>query len=110
MNIRTLAKSILSLCFLLVAVALADAAPEAVPAATDAIKSAVNPNIFWTIAIVMGTGSLAAAYAVGKVGAAAMGASAEKPELLGKAIAFVGMGEGLALFAFLVALFLVFKI
>ncbi len=110
MNIRTLVKSVCAFCFLMAAAVLADAAPEAAPAVADAAKAAVNPNIYWTIAIVMGTGTLAAAYAVGKVGAAAMGASAEKPELLGKAIAFVGMGEGLALFAFLVALFLVFKV
>ena len=58
----------------------------------------------------MGIGSISAGYAVGKVGAAAMGAAAEKPELLGKAIAFVGLGEGIALFGFLISLFLVFKI
>jgi V/A-type H+-transporting ATPase subunit K len=47
---------------------------------------------------------------VGKIGAAVMGAAAEKPEIMGKAIAFVGLGEGIALFGFLVSLFLIFRI
>ena len=46
---------------------------------------------------------------VGKVGSAAMGAAAEKPELLGKAIPFVGLGEGIALFGFLIAFFMLNK-
>ena len=37
-------------------------------------------------------------------------AAAEKPEIMGKAIAFVGLGEGIALFGFLIALFLYTKI
>lgn len=88
-----------------VALAEGDAA-----AAEPAVKAAVDPSIFYAIAAIMGVGSLSAGYAVGKVGAAAMGAAAEKPELLGKAIAFVGLGEGIALFGFLISLFLVFKI
>lgn len=58
------------------------------------------------IAVIMAIGSLAASMAVGKIGAAAMGAATEKPELLGKAIAYVGLGEGIALFGFLISLFL----
>ncbi|MBQ7650344.1 MAG: hypothetical protein IJS15_05250 [Victivallales bacterium] len=76
----------------------------------QAASTGINPAIFYAIATIMGIGSISAGYAVGKVGAAAMGAAAEKPELLGKAIAFVGLGEGIALFGFLISLFLVFKI
>ena len=79
--------------------------------AETAEKAAQSSNaIYYAIAATMGIGSLAAGFAVGKVGAAAMGAAAEKPELLGKAIPFVGLGEGIALFGFLISLFLVFKI
>ena len=91
--------------------AYAEGTPEAAEATAAAAKTATtNPAIFYAIAICMGMGSLSAAFAVGKIGAAAMGAAAEKPELLGKAIAFVGLGEGIALFGFLISLFLVFKI
>jgi V/A-type H+-transporting ATPase subunit K len=66
--------------------------------------------VFYAIAITMGTACLSAAYAVGKVGAAALGAAAEKPELLGKAIVFVGLGEGIAIFGLIISLMLINKI
>ncbi len=61
------------------------------------------------IALIMVFGSLAASMAVSKVGAAAMGAAAEKPEVLSKAIIYVGLGEGIALFGFLIAFFMLNK-
>lgn len=42
--------------------------------------------------------------AVGKVGAAAMGAMAEDSSLAGKAIPYLGLAEGICLWGFLVAL------
>ena len=84
--------------------------PEAAGAVAETAAKAVDPSLYYAICITMLGGSLAAALAVGKVGSAAMGAAAEKPEILGKAIAFVGLGEGIALFSFLISLFLVFKI
>ncbi len=90
--------------------AYAEGAPQAAEAAASAGTANTNPALFYAIGMCMGLGSLAAGIAVGKVGAAALGAAAERPELLGKAIAFVGLGEGIALFGFLISLFLVFKI
>jgi V/A-type H+-transporting ATPase subunit K len=52
----------------------------------------------------MGISLLAAAYAVGKVGAAALGAASEKPELLNRALVYVALGEGLAILGLVVAL------
>ena len=101
---------VLAVMVLTCGVAYAEGVPEAAQAAATATRATTNPAIFYAIAICMAVGSLSAAFAVGKVGAAAMGAAAEKPELLGKAIAFVGLGEGIALFGFLISLFLVFKI
>lgn len=66
--------------------------------------------LYFAIALSMACGCLAAGYAVGKVGSAVMGAAAERPEVLGKAIAYVGLGEGIALFGFLIALFLYTKL
>ncbi|MBP5640438.1 MAG: hypothetical protein J6X55_13220 [Victivallales bacterium] len=93
----------------------AESVAEAAPA--DAIAEAVqNPSAatdagfkYLGIAVIMACGSFAASLAVGKIGAAAMGAAAEKPELLGKAIAFVGLGEGIALFGFLISLMMLNK-
>lgn len=103
---KTTKATVLIMTVLCAGVALAEGDAQAAQAAAPAI----NPAIFYAIASIMGIGSISAGYAVGKVGAAAMGAAAEKPELLGKAIAFVGLGEGIALFGFLISLFLVFKI
>ncbi|MBN2449983.1 MAG: H+transporting two-sector ATPase C subunit [Lentisphaeria bacterium] len=69
-----------------------------------------NAAPYIAIAVTMGTACLAAAYAVGKVGAAALGAAAEKPELLGKAIVFVGLGEGIAIFGLIISLMLINKL
>jgi V/A-type H+-transporting ATPase subunit K len=84
------------------------------PAATEAASTQVSKTsgsaIYYAIAATMGIASVSAAYAVGKIGAAVMGAAAEKPEIMGKAIAFVGLGEGIALFGFLISLFLIFRI
>ena len=104
---RTITKlTLFAVCVLTAGAAFAEEAAAVVVDQTPAVDS----NIYWAIAIALGASSLAASYAVGKIGAAAMGAATEKPELLSKAIALVGMGEGLALFGFLVALFLIFKI
>jgi V/A-type H+-transporting ATPase subunit K len=67
-------------------------------------------GVFYAVAALMSLACLSAAYAVGKIGTAAMGAAAEKPEVLGKAIPFVGLGEGIALFGFLISLFMLMKI
>ena len=75
--------------------ALAVASPAAAP--------------FYAAAAVMGMACMSAAYAVGKVGAAALGAAAEKPELLGKAIVFVGLGEGIAIFGLIISLMIINK-
>ena len=63
---------------------------------------------FYAIAATMGIACLSAGYAVGKVGAAARGAAAEKPELLNKALPFVGLGEGIAVLGMLIS-FLIWK-
>jgi V/A-type H+/Na+-transporting ATPase subunit K len=53
---------------------------------------------------------LGAGYAVGRIGSAALGAAAEKPELLTRSILFVALAEGLAVLGFAVAMMLVQKI
>ncbi len=105
---KTTKATALILTVLCAGAALAEGDVQTAQAAAS--STSINPAIFYAIAAIMGIGSISAGYAVGKVGAAAMGAAAEKPELLGKAIAFVGLGEGIALFGFLISLFLVFKI
>ncbi len=53
---------------------------------------------------------LGAGYAVGRIGSAALGAAAEKPELLTRSILFVALAEGLAVLGFAMAMMLLQKI
>jgi V/A-type H+/Na+-transporting ATPase subunit K len=53
---------------------------------------------------------LGAAYAVGRIGSAALGAAAEKPELLTRSIVLVALAEGLAVLGFAVAMLILQKI
>lgn len=54
-------------------------------------------------AIAVGLACIAGGMAVGKIGASAMGAMSENPELSGKALPFVGLAEGICLWGMLVA-------
>ena len=63
--------------------------------------------LFYSIAITVGVSCLSAGYAVGKVGASALGAAAEKPELLGRAIIFVGLAEGIAIYGLIIGIMLI---
>jgi len=55
-------------------------------------------------ALATGLSSLGAGFAVGKVGAAAIGALAEKPELFGRLLIFVGLAEGIAIYGLIVSI------
>ena len=48
--------------------------------------------------------ALGAGYAVAKVGAAAIGALAEKPELFGRLLILVGLAEGIAIYGLIVSI------
>lgn len=59
---------------------------------------------FMAAALATGIGSLGAAYAVGHVGAAALGAMGERPEIAGRALIFVGLAEGVAIYGLIIAI------
>ena len=59
---------------------------------------------YFAAAIAVGISCIAGGMAVGRIGAAAMGAMSENAELSGKAIPYVGLAEGICLWGFLVAL------
>jgi len=53
--------------------------------------------------------TIAAGYAVGRIGSAAMGAAAEKPELLIRTLLFVALAEGLAVLGFAISMIMLQK-
>ena len=79
------------------------AAPEAARA-----TAAVPPDVirwgFMAAALAAGLSAIGAAYAVAIVGAAAMGVMAEKPEMAGRALIFVGLAEGIAIYGLIIAI------
>jgi V/A-type H+-transporting ATPase subunit K len=96
----------LALASLVVGVIAAGALAETPPAQSPA--AAVDPQVVrWALfsaAIAVGLSALAAAYAVGRVGSAAVGALAEKPELMGRVLILVGLAEGIAIYGLIIAI------
>ncbi len=71
----------------------------------DALKFALI-----AASIAFGLGALGAGIAISHVGAAAMGAVAEKPEIAGQALIFVALAEGIVVFGFITALMILGKV
>lgn len=83
------------------ALAQASASPEVKQVAADRTSSVVL-----AVAIVVGVSCLAAAYAVARVGSAALGAASERPELLGRSLILVGLAEGIAIYGLIIGIML----
>jgi ATP synthase subunit C. len=64
---------------------------------------------FISAAAVTGMSALAAGVAVAYVGAAAVGAVGEKPEIAGKTLIFVGLAEGIAIYGLIIAIMILGK-
>lgn len=58
----------------------------------------------------VGLSCLASGYAVGRIGSAALGAMSEKPELGGRALIFLGLAEGIAIYGLIIAIMILTKI
>ena len=65
---------------------------------------------FMAAALATGLSSLGAAFAVANVGSAAIGAMAEKPELLGRALIMVGLAEGIAIYGLIISILILNRI
>lgn len=65
---------------------------------------------FLAASICVGLGCIGAAIAVSVVGSAAMGAVAERPELMGRSLIYVGLAEGIAIYGLIVAIMILGKI
>ena len=70
-------------------------------------NGAAASTLMWkyiSAALAVGLSCIAGGIAVGQIGAAAMGAMSENPELSGKALPYAGLAECICLWGFLVAL------
>jgi V/A-type H+-transporting ATPase subunit K len=84
-------------------------ASDAAPAAGALSEAAVQWG-FVAAALATGLSSLGAGFAVASVGTAAVGALAEKPELLGRTLILVGLAEGIAIYGLIVSILILNRI
>lgn len=80
------------------------ATPHVAQAAGTA-QAAAGGDPYATLAAAISTGlaTVGAGIAVSSTGAAAVGAIAEKPESFGRALIFVGLAEGIAIYGLIIA-------
>jgi V/A-type H+-transporting ATPase subunit K len=88
--------------------------PQALAADVLVDAVALAPEVWrWGLAsaaLATGLSSLGAAYAVATVGSAAMGTLAEKPDLFGRLLIFVGLAEGIAIYGVIVSVLILNKL
>jgi V/A-type H+-transporting ATPase subunit K len=65
---------------------------------------------FLAAAAATGFGCIGAGIAVAYVGAAAVGAVGEKPEVAGRTLIFVGLAEGVAIYGLIIAIMILGKV
>ena len=73
---------------------VAEAAPEEVGRAWG----------FLAAALATAMSSLGAAWALSRVGAAALGSITERPELFGRSLVYVGLAEGIAIYGIIISI------
>ncbi len=83
--------------------------PAALGAEDKAAMAVLMESEIWAwgligAALATGLSSLGAGYAVASVGTAAIGAIAEKPELFGRVMVFVGLAEGIAIYGLIISI------
>ena len=84
------------------------AIPAGAQELTGGVAEALDPSVmnwgFASAAVSAALSAAAAGYAVAQVGSAAVGALAEKPELMGRVLVVVGLAEGIAIYGLIVAI------
>lgn len=66
--------------------------------------------VCFAAALAFACSAFAAGYAISRVGSAAMGALAERPEIGSNALIFIALAEGLVVFGFITALMILGKV
>ncbi len=95
------------LSVLTVSIARAQADRSGVVGGTD---SRYTGWAFLAAAVATAFGCLGAGIAVAYVGAAAVGAVGEKPEVAGRTLIFVGLAEGIAIYGLIIAIMILGKV
>jgi V/A-type H+-transporting ATPase subunit K len=111
--------TITTLCLWLIAIATAAATASAAAATTNSPPASITApsdaviqtlGLAFASAVAVGSCVFGAAFAMGRIGTAALGAAAEKPELLMRTLLFMALAEGLGVLGFAIAILLLQKI
>jgi V/A-type H+-transporting ATPase subunit K len=82
--------------------------PHALAQEASSAASVIDPvalsYAFMAAALATAASAIGAGIAVARVGTAAVGALAEKPELFGRLLIFVGLAEGIAIYGLIVSI------
>ncbi|MGN0642135.1 MAG: ATP synthase subunit C [Huintestinicola sp.] len=79
---------------------------EAAASAAEGVLSSAGLS-YMAAALAVGLGSIGCGIAVANAAPAAIGAVSEDPKCFGKAMIFVALGEGVALYGFLIAMMII---
>ncbi|MBF0611208.1 MAG: H+transporting two-sector ATPase C subunit [Magnetococcales bacterium] len=83
----------------------------AAAAATPANASGGDVGLaYLAAALATGLSSIAAGIAVASIGSAAIGAILEKPEMLGRILILVGLGEGIAIYGLIISIMILNRV
>lgn len=85
-------------------------APDIAYAAEASTQSAANGLGLIAMAISTGLACLGAGAAVGSIGSSALGAISEDPKMMGKALIFIGLGEGIAIYGLIISIIILGKL
>ncbi len=89
----------------------AEAADESAEEATSVSDTASAEGLgYIAAALATGIGSIGCGIAVSSAASAAIGATAEEPKVFSKALIFVALGEGVALYGFLISFMILQKL
>ena len=90
--------------------AMAGEEPQ-VPVVKEKAEAGASNDVYIAMAVAAVTigASWSAAYAVAKIGSAAMGAVSENPDLMARSLIFVGLAEGIAIYGLIIAIMLLGK-
>ncbi len=110
MKNRTLTPSLLWAAIASASTSASAATPAALPMieAPDPGLRAIGLGL--AAALAVGISVVGASLAIGRIGAAALGAAAEKPELLTRSLLFMALAEGLGVLGFAIAILILQKI
>ena len=106
-HVRIIAGAYLLACALLLLLRVPVSAAEA---ASQAGSAEWTGLAYLAACFAVGLACVGSSYAVARIGSASLGAVSEKPELMGRALVFIGLAEGIAIYGLIIAIMILNKI